>query len=246
MKIAWLVIALAIVAVAAHGTAPDATFDVIIRHGTIVDGTGLPRFRGDVGIAGDQIAAVGDLSASRSALEIDATDLFVAPGFINLHSHAVPAALPTAANMLTQGVTTEIVNADGGGPAVISDQLARLADNGLAENVGAYAGFNAVWASVVGSSDRRPSAAEIDRMRALLRDNVAAGAWGVSAGLDYKPAYYATTAEVIRVVSVAAPWRTNFPNHDRLTPDGGYSSRAGIAETLAIGEQAGLVPRSRT
>ena len=76
-------------------------------------------------------------------------------------------------------------------------------------------------------------------MRALILSGLDRGAWGVSAGLDYKPAYYAQTEEVIRVVEAAAPWRTNFPNHDRLTPESGFSSQAGVAETIAIGEKAG-------
>ena len=79
-------------------------------------------------------------------------------------------------------------------------------------------------------------------MRALVLGGLDRGAWGVSAGLDYKPAYYAQTEEVIRVVEAAAPWRTNFPNHDRLTPESGFSSRAGVAETIAIGEKAGVMP----
>jgi N-acyl-D-aspartate/D-glutamate deacylase len=242
MKLAWLGVVIAAAAVQAQGARPRQTFDVIVRHGTIVDGTGLPRYTGDVGIRGDRIGAIGDLSRSRAPIDIDATGLFVAPGFINIHSHAVAAALPTAANMLTQGVTTEILNADGGGPTALEEQLSALAAGGLAVNVGAYAGFNSAWAAVVGASDRRPTAVQIERMRTMLRESLAAGAWGVSAGLDYKPAYFATTDEVVQVVSVAAPWRTNFPNHDRLTPEGGYSSRAGIAETIAIGEQAGLMP----
>ena len=207
-----------------------------------MDGTGLGRYTADIGIAGGRIAAIGDLKASSASLDIDAAGLFVAPGFINLHSHAVPAVLPSAENMLTQGVTTEILNPDGGGPVVIADQLSRLAAGGLAVNVGAYAGFNSIWAAVMGPSNRRATEDDIRRMRAMLADNLAAGAWGVSAGLDYKPAYYATTDEVIKVVGVASAWRTNFPNHDRLTPETGYSSRAGIAETIAIGERAGLVP----
>jgi N-acyl-D-amino-acid deacylase len=216
--------------------------DVILRHGTIVDGTGLPRYSADLGIAGDRIAAIGDLTSSHAAIELDVTGLFVVPGFINLHSHAVASALPTAENMLQQGVTTEILNPDGGGPTGLADQLSRVAGGGLAVNVGGYIGFNAIWTAVMGVSDRRAGEEDIRNMRAMIAENLAAGAWGVSAGLDYKPAYYATTREVISVVEVASKWRTNFPNHDRLTPEAGYSSRAGIGETIAIGEQAGLVP----
>ena len=243
MRAALIIVTLALVAaVQAQDTRTSGTFDIILRHGTIVDGTGLPSYAGDLGIAGDRIAALGDLSGSGATIDIDAAGLFVAPGFLNVHSHAVASALPDAVNMLTQGVTTEIVNADGGGPIDIRDQLSRLTDGGLAVNAGAYTGFNSVWAAIVGPSDRRPDADEVGRMRAMLQDGLAAGAWGVSAGLDYKPAYFATAGEVSRIVSVAAAWRTNFPNHERLTPEGGYSSRAGIAETIAIGETAGLIP----
>lgn len=85
-------------------------FDVILRNGTIIDGTGDPPFRADVGIVGDHILRIGDLSRIRATLDLDVEGLYVGPGFINLHSHASPAALPTAENMRTQGVTTEILN----------------------------------------------------------------------------------------------------------------------------------------
>jgi N-acyl-D-amino-acid deacylase len=242
MKLALLLAVLGAALVPAPAAPRPESFDLLIRHGTVLDGTGMPAYRADVAIAGDRIAAIGDLSHASAPIEVDATGLYVTPGFINIHSHAVPNALPTAENMLTQGVTTEILNPDGGGPIDIERQLAALGGAGLAVNVGAYVGFNSAWTSVVGPANRRPTADEIDRMRTVVLDNLSRGAWGVSAGLDYKPAYYATTDDVIKVVSVAAKWRTNFPNHDRLTPESGYSSRAGIAETIAIGEQADLVP----
>ncbi len=144
--------------------------------------------------------------------------------------------------MLMQGVTTEILNPDGGGSTDIEKQLADFSRNGLAENLGAYIGFNSVWAEVMGADDHRATPDDVDRMRRIVLDNLQRGAWGVSAGLDYKPAYYATTDEVVKVVSVARPWRTNFPNHDRLTPESGFSSLLGMRETIAIGERAGLVP----
>src|SRR5205814_7388874 len=141
---------------------------IILRHGTVVDGTGLPRYGADVGISGAHIAKVGDLSADRAATEIDATGLFVAPGFINIHSHASVSALPTAENMLTQGVTTEILNPDGGGATDLPAQLARSSANGLAVNIGAYIGFNAIWAEIMGSADRRATPEDVARMRALV------------------------------------------------------------------------------
>src|SRR5215467_10181935 len=108
------ILALTIVAFIFSAQEPPA-YDLIVRHGTVLDGTGLPGYRADIGIVNGFIARIGDLSAARATREIDATDLFVAPGFINIHSHASPDAVATAENMLTQGVTTEIVNADGGG-----------------------------------------------------------------------------------------------------------------------------------
>lgn len=218
------------------------TYDTIIRGGTIVDGSGLPAFEGDVAIDGKHIAAVGDLGSATATDIIDARGLVVAPGFINIHSHAQPDAVATAVNMLTQGVTTEITNADGHGTTDITKQLAGFAANGLAENIGLYIGFNAAWAEVVGNDDRRATSGEIARMRDILNLNLSNGAWGVASGLDYKPGYYAHVDEVVGVVSVAGKWRTNFPNHDRIRPEENYSSFKGMAETIAIGEQTGVIP----
>jgi N-acyl-D-aspartate/D-glutamate deacylase len=230
------------IAVAVMAQTPTVQYDVIIRNGTVLDGSGAPRYRGDVAIAGGSIARVGDLAGARAEVDIDAAGLFVAPGFINIHSHATADGLTTAANMLTQGVTTEILNADGAGPLDIDGQLARATERGLAINVGANIGFNSVWTHVVGLADRRATADDVARMRQLIADGFTAGAWGVSAGLDYKPAYFAHADEVIRVVEAAKPWRTYFSNHDRVTPESGFSSLAGMAETIAIGERAGVAP----
>ncbi|HUF51523.1 MAG TPA: amidohydrolase family protein [Longimicrobiales bacterium] len=221
---------------------PAVVVDVILRGGTVVDGTGGGRYVADVGVRGGHIVALGDLSAARAALELNVAGLIVAPGFINLHSHAAANALPTAVNMLTQGVTMELLNSDGGGPLDIAQQLASRDSAGLAVNIGAYAPFNSAWSSVVGTADRRPGAEEIESMRELIRANLERGAWGVSAGLDYKPAYFARVEEVVQVLEPARRWRTNFTNHDRVTPESGYSSRAGMLETMQIGEAAGLVP----
>jgi N-acyl-D-amino-acid deacylase len=242
---ATVAIAVLVTLVGAHAAAQRSTpashpYDTIIRHGIVADGSGLPPYFADVAIRGDYIARIGDLSKETAPREISAWGMIVAPGFINIHSHASPAALGEAFNMLTQGVTTEILNADGGGPVDLTTQPARFAA-GLGVNVGGYIGFNSIWSSVVGADDRRPTTEEIERMRALVVKGMEAGAWGVSAGLDYKPAYFATTDEVIRVVSAAAPWRTNFTNHDRVTPETKFSSRAGISETLKIAERTGLL-----
>ncbi len=222
--------------------APTARYDVIIRHGTVIDGSGAARYQADVAIAAGAIARVGDLTGSSGTIEVDATGQFVAPGFINIHSHATPEGLVSAVNMLTQGVTTEILNADGSGPLDLGRQLTEATTRGLAVNIGANIGFNSVWQEVVGLADRRPTAADVARMRGLITAGLTAGAWGVSAGLDYKPAYFAPTEDVIKVVDAARGSRTYFANHDRVTPESGFSSLAGMAETIAIGARGGVTP----
>jgi len=220
---------------------PDR-YDIILRHGTIVDGSGLPRFDADIAIVNGFIAKIGNLVAERAPTEVDAQGLYVTPGFINIHSHAAVSALPRAENMLTQGVTTEILNPDGGGSTDLARQLQDASTAGLAVNIGAYIGFNSVWSETMGPADKRATRADIEKMRAVIVDGLRHGAWGVSSGLDYKPAYFAQLEEVIRVVEPAAAWRTNFTNHDRLTPESNFSSRVGVGETIAIGEKAGLAP----
>lgn len=225
-----------------HVHAQSPAYDVIIRHGTVIDGSGNPRYDADLGVRNKVIVAIGNLDGARATTEIEARGLFVTPGFINIHSHATPDALATAVNMLTQGVTTEIFNADGNGPLEVAQQMSTLAAPGLAVNIGGYIGFNAAWQSINGNADKRPTPAEIDQMRALIAKGLEQGAWGVSAGLDYKPGYFARTEEVIKIVDVARAARTNFTNHDRITPESDYSSKVGVAETVAIGQKSGLVP----
>ncbi len=236
-----LIAAFALFAAAPLGQ-PAQGLDLIVRNGTIIDGSGGRRFQGDVGVRGDRIVAIGNLASQKAKTEIDARGLMVAPGFVNLHSHAVPTGLRTADNMLSQGVTTEILNADGGSPLDIRDQLSMLDTMGLAINAGAAVGFNTAWSTVVGQNERRPTTEEITRMQDIIRQNLEHGAFAVSAGLDYKPGFYATEAEVVQVLEPARKWRTNFPNHDRVIPETRFSARAAVQETMRIGEKAGLVP----
>lgn len=223
-------------------SAPGADYDVIVRGGTVFDGTGSPGRVTDVAFDGAGIARVGDLSEATALEDIDATGLYVMPGVINLHSHDRLDAVGAAGNLLTQGVTTIILNADGGGPLDIHDQLLEAERGGLAVNVGANIGFNTAWAEVNGPGEMRPSAEQLAAMSRMIESGLEAGAWGVSGGLDYKPTYYSTTEEVIQVLEVARSWRTLFTNHDRLIPETGFSSIVGMRETIEIGEATGLMP----
>jgi N-acyl-D-aspartate/D-glutamate deacylase len=218
------------------------SFDVLLTGGTVFDGTGRPGIIADVGIRGHRIVRIGNLAGATAATRLDVRGRLVAPGFLNIHSHAEVPALRSAVNMLSQGVTTELLNADGGGPIDLSKQLTQLADSGLAVNVAASVPFNAIWTSVMGTTNHRATPEEIARMRALVETGLSAGGFGVSAGLDYKPAYFATVPEVTAVLAGTREWRTFFTNHDRLTPETGYSSLVGMEETRAIGEATGLVP----
>lgn len=209
------VIRLMLIAILSSALIPFAAtaqrYDVLLRGGTIIDGTGRAPYRGDVAVRDGKLVAAGRIPRkAKAATTLDVTGLMVTPGFVNIHSHAESNALPTAHNMLSMGVTTEIVNADGAGPIDLKAHLTMYETGTLAVNIGGMIGFNS--------------------------------AWGVSAGLDYKPGYFATVDEVVRVVDVARPWYTIFSNHDRLRPETGFSSKLGIAETLEIGDRAGLIP----
>jgi N-acyl-D-aspartate/D-glutamate deacylase len=239
-NLAWLSIVAASLLAGAAAT-PPATYDIIIRGGTLLDGSGGAEQRTDIAIDHGFIMRVGDLGNAMGRQTVDATGLYVTPGFISIHDHTDDGLQARPIGLISQGVTTAIGNPDGFGP--VDDILKPLHSIGKPGiNYGAYIGFNAVWETVVGTDDRRPSAAEIDRMRALVRSGLEQGAFGVSAGLDYKPGFFATTTEVTAVVDAARGWRTNFPNHDRIHAGNGFSSLAGQGETIRIAADAGLMP----
>ena len=215
-----------------------AEYDLIIRGGTVFDGTGSEGRVADVGIIDDRIIAIGNLASKKARTEKDARGLYVTPGFISVHDHSAPEAYRFPVNLLTQGITTAITNPDGGGPIDFIKQIS--VPMGL--NYGAYIGFNSVWGEVMGADDKRASPAEIKQMQNMVADAMAKGAFGLSAGLDYKPGFWANTDEVIAVSKAAASSRTGFTNHERVYPGNGYSSMAGMRETVEIGEKSGLMP----
>lgn len=214
------------------------SFDIVLRNGTVIDGSGIARYNADVGIRNGYIARIGDLDRFTASIDLDVQGLYVAPGFIDIHSHASTTALQEAKSSLTQGVTTEILGPDGGGPTDINETLA-LEERGLGINIGAYIGFNSIWREIVGYDNRRATPEEINRMRELVKRGMEDGAWGVSSGLAYTPANYATTEEVIQVVSAAQKWRTNTPSHIRNEYNDVVEA---TREQIQIGEESGLVP----
>jgi N-acyl-D-amino-acid deacylase len=241
MRAIALLCALLVAAPAAAASAGRPIYDILIRGGTILDGSGGPELRADIAVSGDRIMRIGNLGNIDARESFDATGLYVTPGFISIHDHTEAGLHDRPIGLISQGITTAIGNPDGFGPVGdILEPLASGAAPGI--NFGAYIGFNSVWEAVVGSADRRPTASEIERMRALIAAGLAQGAFGVSGGLDYKPGFFATTAEVTQIVAAARGWRTGFANHDRLHAGNGYSSLAGMAETIEIGRATGLMP----
>lgn len=215
-----------------------ADFDTVIKNGTIIDGSGQSKYNADVGVRNGNIARIGDLQDASADHEIDADGLFVTPGFIDPHTHATSSAARKAKSALTQGVTTEFVNSDGFGTTDLQD-IFDWEKDGLGINIAPYIGFNATWKEVVGEDDRDATSKEIEDMRDIVTNGLEDGAFGVSSGLFYTPANYATTDEVIDVVSAAKDWRTNIPTHIRNENNNVIDA---TEEIIKIGKKAGLVP----
>jgi N-acyl-D-amino-acid deacylase len=225
---------------------PDAQqrFDVLLRGGQVLDGSGAPARRADVGVTADRIAAIGDLSAAAATTVLDVSGRFVTPGFIDVHSHAGPglatADLKHGQPVLAQGITTVLVNPDGGGPVDLAAQRAGYERNGIGLNVGLMVPHGSVRREVLGMSDRDPTPAELTRMVGLARDGMRAGAFGLSSGLYYAPGSYSTTAEVIEMAKAAAERGGSYTSHIRDEADYGIGVVAAVDEVITIAERAGL------
>jgi N-acyl-D-amino-acid deacylase len=219
-------------------------YDVIIRHGRVLDGSGNPWILADVAIAGDRIASVGALAGATAAREIDATGLYVAPGFIDTHTHAGPgmatAALAAAEPQLRQGITTIFVNPDGGGEIDIAAQRAAILTNGPGVNVGQFVPHGSARQQVMGMADRRAEPHEIERMRELVRAGMKEGAWGLSAGPFYVPGSYADTHEYVEVAKAAAEFGGVFQSHIRDESDYTVGVLASIDELITVAREAKL------
>ena len=224
----------------AHGQAP---YDLLVRGARLLDGTGNPWRYADVGVRGDRIAAVGDLSRAQARRVIDARELYVAPGFLDVHSHAgeglARPELRDALPLLAQGITTVFVNPDGGGPVDLVAQRASYAP-GIGVNVAQLIGHTAVRHAVLGMSDRAPTAAELERMRGMVRAGMEGGAFGLSSGPYYAPGSYSTTQELVELARVAAPYGGVYTSHIRDEADYTIGVVAAVDEVITIAREARL------
>lgn len=226
----------------ACGDAAGDRYDVIIRNGTIVDGTGAEPFVGDIGIRGERIAAVGSLGNASAERVIDATGLHIAPGFIDVHSHAgtalVTPELSSAHALLAQGITTVAINPDGGGAVDLATQRRRLLEGGLGVNVAQLVPHGAVRSRVLGSSDRDPNPEELEEMKEMVRAGMQEGAFGLSSGLFYTPGSWSTTEEVIEMARMAAPYGGVYTSHIRDEADYTIGVVASVDEVIRIAREA--------
>jgi len=227
---------------------PDR-FDVVIRNGRVLDGSGNPWLRADIGIRDGRIAAIGTLARAQAETTIDAANRFVTPGFIDVHSHAAEgltrAELRQARPIVAQGVTTLVVNPDGGGPTDLAAQRTTLEAGGLGPNVALLIGHGSVRGAVIKPATRpEPTAQELDQMRGLVRRAMDEGAFGLSSGLFYTPGSFAKTEEVIALAKVAGERGGVYTSHIRDEGDYGAGLIASVQEVIRIADEghvAGVV-----
>lgn len=223
--------------------APDS-YDTILTGGRVVDGTGAPARLADVGIRGGLIAAVGDLDGAVATTTLDVTGLYVSPGFIDTHSHA-GSGLDSedrshAEPLLAQGLTTVVINPDGGGPVDMAEQRAALEEDSLGVNVAQLIGHGSVRGQVLGSADRAPTDEEMDEMRELVRTAMEAGAWGLSSGPFYSPGSFAENSELIELARVAAEFGGIYTSHIRDESNYTIGVVAAVEEVIDVSRQAGI------
>jgi N-acyl-D-amino-acid deacylase len=232
--------AILLVAAAACALAqPRPEFDILIAGGRVVDGTGSPWQYADVGIRGDTIAAVGRLAGRTTRTHIDAKGKVVAPGFIDIHTHARTGIFldPTAQNYLRQGVTTLFEGNDGSSPVPLGPFLEKLRGTPLAVNFATFAGQGSIRQSVVGLEDRPATPEELTKMRALTEQAMRDGAFGLSTGLFYVPGNFTPTAEVIELAKVTGRLGGIHISHMR---DEAAAVVDSVRETIRIGEDGEL------
>ncbi len=235
------------VAMALGGVAPPADgADVLIRGGMIYDGSTGKPYVGDVLLTDDRITYVGPHTTTKAARTIDASGMIVAPGFIDAHTHAdtfirsADAAVRVNAAWLNQGVSSVVIGVDGGGTPDVASDTGKLVASGIGTNIIPFVGFGAVRQRVLGDDARAPDAAELARMKALVATAMCEGATGLSTGLFYAPQSFAKTAEVIAVAREAATRGGLYDTHQRDESSYSIGLLASVAETIAIGREAGM------
>jgi len=218
-----------------------ADFDLLIRGGRVVNGTGNPWFYADIGVRGDTIVEIGDLRSRRAAKIIEAQGLVVSPGFIDLHTHCdrglgEPRSKANL-NYLIQGTTTVVTGNCGGGTFEVAKTKAKWEGQGIGTNAVHMVGFGVVREKVIGVEPRSPSAEELEKMKGLVGQAMAEGAWGMSTGLEYIPDRYAKTEEIIALARVVAENGGVYLSHQR---DEVAAVPEATRETIRIAEESGL------
>ena len=239
MLIGLGVAAILIPALAGMLTAQSQPYDLLLRNGRIVDGTGSPWYRGDVAIRGDTIVRIAPSISEPATRVIDLGGQVIAPGFIDIHTHARRGIfdVPTADNYIRQGVTTLMEGPDGSSPVPLAPFLAKLEALPKSINIGSFIGQGSVRSAVIGDVNRQPTAEELDKMRAVVEQGMKDGAFGLSTGLFYVPGTFTSTAEVVELARVAGRYGGMHESHMRDEASGVVES---VKETIAIGERGGL------
>lgn len=219
--------------------------DILIKNGKVLDGTGNPWIKTDIAISNGTISAMGNLGHLSADRVIDASGLFVAPGFIDTHSHAANGLssekLSHAIPQLTQGITSVVVNPDGGGAIDLSAQQKELTKYGLGVNVGQLVPHGAIRRDVIGLENRAPSPDELRKMKDLVESGMETGALGLSTGLFYTPASYAKTDEIIALASIAETYGGVHQSHIRDESDYSVGVVEAVKEIITISEETGIV-----
>jgi N-acyl-D-amino-acid deacylase len=222
-------------------------YDILIRHGRIVDGAGNPSFIGDVAILNGRIAAMGNLPGATAQRVIDAAGMVVAPGFIDIHNHSdyTVVADGDAQSMIRQGVTSMIFGEGGSAAPADGKQgwtdfrgyFALLMKQGISTNIGSYVGSSQIWTNVHGERAGPPTAAELSRMEALVLQAMEQGALGVASSLSGPPGAWIDTATLVAMCKAAAPYGGIYSTHMRTEGQGVFES---VAEAIEIGRRAGV------
>ena len=220
-------------------------FSLVLEGGDVWKGSGSDPVVADIGISGDRITAIGDLSGQSAELRVSVEGLAVVPGFVDIHSHAVRGSRkksglfthPDAENYIRQGVTTIIGGPDGGSDLSIAGLLTDFETTPASVNFGSFIGHNTVRKAVMGRENRAPTAVELDAMRQLVETGMRDGAFGLSSGLKYIPGAYSETDEVIELAKVAGQYDGIYISHMR---EEGLDVIKSVRETIQIGEEAEL------